>query len=122
MTRSRAFTLLEVMIALLVIAIGLGAVIEASGNSAWQSAHLRQKTIASWVAQNQIAEYRAKGTWNDANRKTGSVEMANTEWRYEMTISQTDDPSLRRLDVEVYIEGDENNRVKARMTGFLARL
>ena len=110
------------MIALLVIAIGLGAVIESSGNSAWQSAHLRQKTIASWVAQNQIAEYRAMGTWNNANRKTGSVEMANTEWRYEMTISQTDDPSLRRLDVEVFIEGDEKNRVKARMTGFVARL
>ena len=121
MRRLRAFTLLEVMIALLVIAVGLGAVIEASGNSAWQSAHLQQKTIASWVAQNQIADYRAKGIWNDTKRKVGSVEMANTEWRYEMTISATDDPSLRRLDVEVFIEDDEKNRVKARMTGFIAK-
>jgi general secretion pathway protein I len=120
--RCRAFTLLEVMIALLVIAIGLGAVIEASSHSAWQSTQLRQRTLASWVAQNQIAEYRAKGTWDSANRKTGTVEMANTEWRYEMTVSQTDDPSLRRLDVEVFVEGDKDKRVKARMTGFVARL
>ena len=122
MRKIRAFTLLEVMVALLVIAIGLGAVIEATGNSSWQSTYLKQKTIASWVAQNEIAAYRAKRTWSNANRKTGTVEMANTEWRYEMKISATDDPSLRRLDVEVFLAGDEQKRVKARITGFIAKL
>ena len=122
MRKVKAFTLIEVMVALLVIAIGLGAVIEASGKTAWQSAHMREKTIASWVAQNQIALYRAKRTWNTVTSTKGRVEMANTEWRWEMTISTTDDPSLRRLDVEVFNSDDKENRVKARMTGYIARL
>ncbi|MEM7564691.1 MAG: type II secretion system minor pseudopilin GspI [Pseudomonadota bacterium] len=116
----KAFTLLEVMVALLVIAIGLGALIESTGNSTWQSSYLKQKTLASWVAQNQIALYRAKRTWDKSSRKQGTSEMGNTRWRWEMKISKTDDPSLRRLDVEVFLDGDD--RLKASLTGFIARL
>ena len=122
MSKIEAFTLLEVMVALLVVAIGMSAVIEASGASTWQSSHMREKAIASWVAQNQIVLYRAKRTWNTASRKTGTVKMANTEWDYEMTIKATDDPSLRRLDIEVFLADDKKKRVKARMTGFIARV
>ena len=47
--RKGGFTLLEVMIALLVITLGMGAVIVTTGESAWKSSHLRESTIASWV-------------------------------------------------------------------------
>ena len=120
MTKKRGFTLLEVMIALLVITLGMGAVINTTGESGWKSAQLKQGTIANWVAQNQIAEYRAKRTWNNATNKSGEVEMANTEWVWQMKISKTDDPSLRRLDVEVFIKGED--ALKASATGFIALL
>ena len=116
----RGFTLLEVMIALLVITLGMAAVINTTSESGWKSAQLRQKTIATWVAQNQVTRYRANRTWNNANRQSGTVEMANVEWVWEMKISATDDPSLRRLDVDVSIEGED--AVKARLTGFIANL
>jgi len=118
--RVRGFTLLEVMIALLVITLGMGAVINTTGESGWKSAQLKQGTIANWVAQNQIAEYRAKRTWTNATKKSGEVEMANTEWVWQMKISKTDDPSLRRLDVEVFIKGED--ALKASATGFIALL
>ena len=118
--RVRGFTLLEVMIALLVITLGMGAVFNTTGESSWKSAQLKQGTIANWVAQNQIALYRAKRTWNNVSSKTGEVEMANTEWVWRMKISKTDDPSLRRLDVEVFIKGED--ALKANVTGFVARL
>ena len=119
-SRVRGFTLLEVMIALLVITLGMGAVINTTGESGWKSAQLKQGTIANWVAQNQIAEYRAKRTWTNATKKSGEVEMANTEWVWQMKISKTDDPSLRRLDVEVFIKGED--ALKASATGFIALL
>ena len=119
-SRSRGFTLLEVMIALLVITLGIGAVINTTSESGWKSAQLKQKTIASWVAQNQIAEYRAKRTWNNASTKSGQVEMANAQWIWQMKISETDDPSLRRIDVDVLLKGEDG--VKASLTGFIAKL
>ena len=108
------------MIALLVITLGMGAVINTTGESAWKSALLRHQTIASWVAQNQIALYRAKRSWNNQTSKSGEVEMANAKWTWKLKISKTDDPSLRRLDVEVSLKGED--AVKARFTGFLALL
>ena len=114
------FTLLEVMIALLVITLGIGAVINTTSESGWKSTQLRQKTIASWVAQNQIAEYRAKRIWNNDNSRSGQVEMANVEWIWKMRISKTDDPSLRRIDVDVFLKGEDG--ATASLTGFIARL
>jgi general secretion pathway protein I len=118
--RKSGFTLLEVMIALLVITLGMGAVIVTTGESAWKSSHLRESTIASWVAYNEIALYRAKRTWGSVTRRSGEAEMANVEWKWEMKISETDDPLLRRMDVEVFIKGE--TAVKARVTGFIAKL
>jgi general secretion pathway protein I len=118
--RKSAFTLIEVMVALLVITLGMGAVIVTTGESGWKSSHLRESTIASWVAYNEIAMFRAKRTWSEASSRSGDAEMANTEWDWRMKISKTDDPSLRRLDVEVSIKGE--TAVKARVTGFIARL
>jgi general secretion pathway protein I len=118
--RKSGFTLLEVMIALLVITLGMGAVIVTTGESAWKSSHLRESTIASWVAYNEIAMYRAKRTWGSVTKRSGEAEMANVEWKWEMELSETDDPSLRRMDVEVFIKGE--TAVKARVTGFIAKL
>jgi general secretion pathway protein I len=118
--RARGFTLLEVMIALLVITLGMGAVIVTTGESAWKSSYLRESTIASWVAYNEIALYRAKRTWSEATSRSGEAEMANTQWDWKMKISATDDPSLRRVDVEVFIQGE--TAVKSRVTGFIAKL
>jgi len=119
-SKARGFTLLEVMIALLVITLGMGAVISTTTESGWKSAHLRQSTIASWVAYNEIAVYRARRTWDSKTRRSGETEMANANWVWEMEISNTDDPSLRRIDVEVSVKGED--AVKARVTGFIAKL
>lgn len=118
--RRYGFTLLEVMIALLVIALGIGAVINTTSESGWKSAQLRQKTIASWVAQNEIALYRARRTWSNKSNLSGETEMANAVWTWRMKITPTDDPGVRRIDVDVYLKGEDG--IKASLAAAIVRL
>ena len=106
--------------ALLVITLGMGAVMSTTSESGWKSSHLRESTIASWVAYNEIALYRASRTWNSQSRRSGVTTMANADWEWSMEISKTDDDKLRRLDVEVTLKGED--AVKARVTGFIANI
>jgi len=116
----KGFTLLEVMFALLIVALTMGAIVETGGYSAKRTAQLTEKTIASWIAQNQVTLYRAKRTWTSESRKSGMVEMADREWRWKMKISKTDEPLLRRLDVDVYLA--DGSDIKASATGFTGKL
>lgn len=116
----KGFTLLEVMFALIFIAITMGAVIESGANSTMRSSYLKEKTIASWVAQNQLALYRTKKTWSNISNKSGVVDMAGVQWRWKMKISKTDEPLMRRIDVDVY-PGD-SDEISASETGFIAKL
>ena len=118
--RARGFTLLEVMIALLVVALGMGAVITVTGESGWKSAHLRQSTIANWVAYNELALFRAKRTWPNSERRTGQTEMANVVWEWTMTFTETPNTSVREVLVEVRLEDEPT--VKASVKGFVSRL
>ena len=122
MTQSsqKGFTLLEVMFALLIVALTMGAIVETGGYSAKRSAQLTEKTIASWIAQNQVTLYRAKRTWTSETSKSGRVEMGDIEWRWKLKISKTDEPLLRRLDVDVYLA--DGSDIKASATGFTGKL
>ena len=100
--------------------ISLTAIIDSASSSTWRASYLKEKTIASWVAQNQLALYRAKKTWGSASSSSGDVTMADQEWEWKMQVSKTDDPLLRRIDVDVFLDGDDN--IKASATGFIGKL
>ena len=115
------FTLIEIMVALAIITITLGAIIENTTASNSNVQYLRDKTIAGWVAMNQISLVRAKRQWSAASTKKGSVEMAGREWSWVLKIQNTDDANVRRLDIAVYSDEDDRQSL-ATMTGFLGRL
>ncbi len=117
----QAFTLLEIMVAMAIIAITMGAIIENSTASNRNAQYLRDKTIAGWVATNQIALIRARREWGNRLDKQGIEEMAGREWTWKMKIIKTDDPNLRRLEVSVFPEDDEQQALVTR-TGFLGKL
>ncbi|MCC8998585.1 MAG: type II secretion system minor pseudopilin GspI [Candidatus Contendobacter sp.] len=96
------FTLLEVLVALAVLAIAMGAIISAATQSINTVATLRDQTFASWVALNQVNERLLDPKpWPEEGSRTGSAELANRTWRWEARFSKTDDPDLRRLDLTV---------------------
>ena len=119
---NRGFTLLEIMVALAVLAIALGAVIKAVGTSAVDIGYLRDRTLASWVALNHINMLRLAREWPDEGTQNGTVEMAGRQWRWELQVSNTSDEDLRRLDITVFDEDDEDKeRPLAKLIAFRGR-
>jgi len=121
MNRGRGFTLIEIMVALAIITIALGAIIESTTASNRNLQYLRDRSIASWIASNELARVRAPREWNSRSNRQGSVEMAGREWRWKMQIRKTDDPDMRRIEIQVYEDGEDREPL-ARMTGFSGRL
>ena len=100
-TQAAGFTLLEVLVALAIIAIALGAFIKAGGDSARNLAYLQEKTYADWVAMNRAAELRLARTWPAVGESNGDSTMAGRKWHWEVTVSGTFDPDVRRADIDV---------------------
>ena len=118
--RLQGFTLLEVLIALAVLALAMGAVIKADSDYTSNQSYLRDRTLAMWVARNVLVEYQVKGEWLSVGERKGTRDMGNQEWRWLARISQTEEAELRRLDVEVYpLDSDDDENPVSVLSGFL---
>jgi general secretion pathway protein I len=123
------FTLLEVLVALAVLAMSLGAVIQAVGDYTGNQAYLRDRTFAEWVARNQLATVQLSGRWPSVGQEKGEAELpvpgtdsAGREWRWVMQVVQTAEADLRRLDIEVFpIDAEDEAVAVARLSGFMER-
>jgi general secretion pathway protein I len=117
--RLRGFTLLEVLIALAVLAIAMGAVIKATGDYTGNHAWLRDRTLATWVARNVLVQLQVENAWPGVGERKGTQEMGRREWRWLARVSQTDEAQLRRVDVEVYLLDAEDEEPVSVLSGFL---
>jgi general secretion pathway protein I len=118
--RLQGFTLLEVLIALAVLALAMSAAIKASSDYTNNQSYLRDRTLAMWVARNVLVEYQVSGEWLSVGERKGTREMGNQEWRWLARTSQTEEAELRRLDVEVYpIDSDDDENPVSVLSGFL---
>jgi general secretion pathway protein I len=101
------FTLIEVMVALTIIAISLGALLSTSGTQANSATYLKQKTLAHWVALNELAEIDANDTFPDTGEKKGSTSMANHDWYWIRKTTKLADSNNRR-EVVFTVFSDKN--------------
>ena len=98
----RGFTLIEVLVALVIIAVALGAIMSASGSQAQQTAYLKHKTLAHWVAMNEMTKLQLEETWPAIGEKKGSSSMANTEWFWLRTVKETVGDDARQVEFQVF--------------------
>lgn len=116
--RRAGFTLVEVLVALTIISIALLAALRAAGQGTGGVGELRSRLLASWVAQNLIAEHRARGDWLPLGMRRGTGRQAGIEFAWREDVVETPNPNFRRVDIQVYAPPDDSHAL-ARLTGFV---
>ena len=99
---ARGFTLVEVLVALMVVALGLTALMLAVSGTATASGILRDKAIAEWIGLNRIIEVRLNLQKLGTNTDKGELDFANRHWRYDTQYFDTEIPTMRRVVVRVW--------------------
>lgn len=114
----RGFTLLEVLVALVVVALALTALLRAASLGASALDRERQLTLATWVAQNVLASTRLRGGLPAAGRAEGDERQGPFQYRWTLTVSNTDEPGVRRADVQVFGDAAAREPVTT-LSGFI---
>lgn len=111
------FTLIEVMVALAIAALSLAAVAAAISQMVDAATSMRERTYASWIAQNKIAELRLANVVPDVSENSGEVDYAGRSWAWRAKISETGVENLFRVDVAV-LHADSEDVIRT-VTGFI---
>lgn len=105
---SKGFTLLEVMIALAVFAIAIVGLSKTFDTAINNTIRLEEKTLAHWVALNQIAQLRAAGKLPSVGKQEAKDKLANRDWIVESeTTAMPVSPKLRKIEIRVSVASDK---------------
>lgn len=118
MRRTRAFTLIEVLVALAILAVALAAGMRAVAQSADGATSLRMRTLALWVAQNRLAQAQLADPWPERGVASGDETQTGTLLAWRETVSDTPNPAFRRIEIVVSEPGVPDYAL-ARLVGYL---
>lgn len=99
--KTRGFTLLEIMVALLVFGLIATAAAQVGSNYIASFERVRDKTLAGWVAENRINELRLETRLPPVSEETADQEFGPFRWRVSTVINGTAEPTMRRIKVTV---------------------
>ncbi len=111
------FTLLEVVVALFILALTMGGLVKSIGDGAKNQGAIEERTLAQWVALNRIARMRLEQPDIHTGNSNGVEQMANRDWEWQQQIEKTPDPSVYRVIITVGREG--HSSTLARTIGYL---
>ncbi len=115
------FTLVEVLVALVVVGLALLALMTNAAHYTRQSAELRDRTIATWVASNRLAEFRFDQTFPEPGTQRGEVTQDGQRWLWLAVVTAAPgEDDLGRIDVAVAHERDPEATIVV-LTGFIGR-
>lgn len=98
---SRGFTLLEVLVALAMVAIGLTAALRATGVGTEAAGEYRDHLLALWLAQNIVVERTVRQDWPTPGISSSEEEFGKRRFLVRQEVKSTPNPRFRRLEVAV---------------------
>lgn len=102
----RGFTLIEVLVALVIVAVAVAAVLGALTTAANSTIYLRDKTFANWIALNRLTETRLAAAAPVDGKTDGVLTYAGRRWQWQQEIAAAQIPGVKRVDVRVRLVDD----------------
>lgn len=113
----QGFTLIEVLVALAVLAISLSAIVRGVNQAITSTESLRDRTLALWVLQDDLALHRVRRQWPNLGHKNGTREMGGRLWDYSEDVAPSPLPELRRIEIRV--KAHDGETLLSHAIGFL---
>lgn len=103
MNNSKGFTLVEVLLALVIISLAMMAGLSSTQSTTRNLLYVQDRTIAYWVAQNASVAMQLKidGLRPAAGRWQGQTQMADREWYWRAFSNNTANPHIQQILIEV---------------------
>ena len=108
-SKTRGFTMIEVLVALAIIAVALAASLRAVGSLATGEAELHRRLLAGWSADNELAQLRLTHTWPSLGSHAFDCSQGNLQLLCTDTVTATPNPIFRRVEVIVTSPGQAGN-------------
>ncbi|ASJ98737.1 type II secretion system minor pseudopilin GspI [Shewanella marisflavi] len=118
--RATGMTLLEVIVALMVFAIAAVSITKSLGEQMANMPILEERTLAQWVASNQMVDARLEKKFPDLGRKDGSTELAGKEWYWRKEVVKTTDDNFRMIRISVS-DDERYNRIIAQVSSYVLK-
>ncbi|SHH40037.1 type II secretion system protein I (GspI) [Massilia sp. CF038] len=107
----RGFTLLEVLVALVIVGTALGASLRAVGSLTANSAGLRAAMMATWSAENRLVQIRLEHEFPGTGKRSFECPQGDLKLVCQEEVLASPNPRLRRVEVSVYDMADPNRRI-----------
>ena len=119
------FTLLEVLVALTVLAVALAALVKTGADHARNTSYLQERTLAHWAGQNLLTEFQTEMRVVAEGGRTGDVTMGPYRFGYRVDMSDYTAttpiplPSVKRVDIRLWLADQGEQAQRANVSGFM---